>query len=307
MPSNDALNAHQFLPVDTTIPDPSLVIMIGAAGAGKSTWASTWPDTQVLELDRFRALVSDDPGCQEATGDAVFALQAVLEARLSRRKMTIVDSTNCDQKVRADLIATARLHGMSTVALVIGTPASVCVDRQKSRPANRRVPEAIVRDQHAAMVDAFARLPAEGFDHVVVAENIHRLEALLQRASDTRRADLGWDSGDGLGDLLLVRRVLGTEILPLWRWRVGADLADGDRVGEIRLGPDRMILALRVDVDGEGDIWFDLLVACPYDDDCDAPAWQAVHSVSDLLAAHTNSTGSHPDAVCTVHTDALRP
>ncbi|MCX4444646.1 MULTISPECIES: AAA family ATPase [Streptomyces] len=48
------------LPVDTTIPDPSLVIVIGAAGSGKSTWARTWPTTQVLELDRFRALVSDD-------------------------------------------------------------------------------------------------------------------------------------------------------------------------------------------------------------------------------------------------------
>lgn len=82
------------LPVDTTIPDPSLVVLIGAAGSGKSTWASTWPATQVLELDRFRALVSDDSGCQEATCDAVFALEAVLEARLARRKMTVVDATS---------------------------------------------------------------------------------------------------------------------------------------------------------------------------------------------------------------------
>lgn len=289
------------LPLDTTIPDPSLVVLIGAAGAGKSTWASTWPDTQVLELDRFRALVSDDPGCQEATGDAVFALQAVLEARLARRKMTVIDATNCEQTVRADLIAAARLHGVAVVALVIATPVVVCVERQEGRPANRRVPEAVVQDQHAAMIRAFAGLSGEGFDHVVVAENTHRLEALLQRASDARRRDLGWDGGDGLGDLLLVRRVFGPEILPLWRWQHGSQLAAGDRVGEIRLGPDRMVLALRTDVDGEGDIGFDLLVACPYDDDCDAPAWQAVCSVTDLLAAHTSTTGRHPDAVCTIH------
>ncbi|MFI6607962.1 AAA family ATPase [Streptomyces sp. NPDC050507] len=47
-------------PLDTTISDPALIVLIGAAGSGKSTWASTWPSTQVLELDQFRAMVSDD-------------------------------------------------------------------------------------------------------------------------------------------------------------------------------------------------------------------------------------------------------
>ncbi|MFE1265265.1 AAA family ATPase [Streptomyces albogriseolus] len=240
------------LPVDATIPDPSLVVLIGAAGSGKSTWASTWPATQVLELDRFRTLVSDDAGCQEATDDAVFALEAVLEARLARQKMTVLDATNCEQAVRANLIAAARRHGVPTVALVVPTPASVCVERQKGRPANRRVPEPVVRAQHAAMVDAWPGLPGEGFDHVVVAESVYRLQPLLQRLSDVRRADLGWDGGEGLGNLLLVRRYFGPEILPMWRWRDGSQLAGGDRVAEIRLGADRIVLAQRNDVDGAG-------------------------------------------------------
>ena len=46
-------------PLDTTIPDPALIVLIGAAGSGKSTLARTWPSTQVLELDHFRAMVSD--------------------------------------------------------------------------------------------------------------------------------------------------------------------------------------------------------------------------------------------------------
>ncbi|WP_324604384.1 hypothetical protein [Streptomyces sp. NRRL F-5630] len=125
-------------------------------------------------------------------------------------------------------------------------------------------------------------------DHVVVADNIHRLEPLLRQASDTRRRELGWDGGDGLGDLLLVRRTFGSEVLPLWHWCEGSPLAGGDRVGEIRLGPDRLVLALRTDV------------GCPYDD-CDAPAWQPVFSVTDLWKAHTSDTGLHPDAVCSVH------
>ncbi|MZE76759.1 AAA family ATPase [Streptomyces xinghaiensis] len=289
------------LPVDTTIPDPSLVCLMGAAGSGKSTWASTWPDSQVLELDRFRALVSDDAGCQEATGDAVFALQAVLEARLARRKMTVVDATNCEQTVRANLIATARRHSVPTVALVIPTPASVCVERQDNRPANRRVPEPVVRAQHAAVVDAFSGLPGEGFDHVVVAEHSHRLQALLQRVSDARRADLGWDGGAGLGDLLLVRRYFGPEVLPMWRWRDNSQLADGDRVAELRLGADRIILAQRNDVDGAGDIGFEALVGCPADDACEGRAWAPVYNVTDLLRALTGELMNDPDVRCTVH------
>ncbi|MER5973300.1 ATP-binding protein [Streptomyces sp. NPDC002055] len=288
------------LPVDTTIPEPSVVCLMGAAGSGKSTWASTWPDTQVLELDHFRALVSDEPGCQEATADAVFALQAVLEARLARRKMTVIDSTNTEAAVRTGLVQTARRHGVPAVALLVSTPASVCVERQADRSPDRAVPEDVVRRQHAEVVAAFPGLRDEGFQHVVIADNLHRLQPLLQRASDTRRRELGWDGGDGLGNLLLVRRVFGAEVLPLWRWRTGSTLAGGDRVGEIRLGPDRLILALRTNIDGEGDVGFDLLVCCPYDDDCTAPAWQAVHSVTDLLVAHTSGR-PHPDSVCTVH------
>ncbi|MGW1412535.1 AAA family ATPase [Streptomyces sp. NPDC002403] len=295
------LRLKNALPVDTTIPEPSLVCLIGAAGSGKSTWASTWRATQVLELDRFRALVSDDAGCQEATGDAVFALQAVLEARLARRKMTVVDATNCEKSVRANLIATARRHGVPTVALVVPTPASVCVERQEGRPVNRRVPEPVVLAQHAAMVAAWPGLPAEGFDHVVVAENIYRLEALLQRVSDAQRADLGWDGGDGLGDLLLARRCFGAEILPMWRWRDGSQLAGGDRTAEIRLGADRLILALRTDIDGEGDVGFEVLMACPVFTDCKSAAWAPVYNATDLLRALTGGLATDPDTYCTDH------
>ncbi|MER6290654.1 hypothetical protein [Streptomyces sviceus] len=134
------------------------------------------------------------------------------------------------------------------------------------------MPAPIVRAQHAAFGNAFTALPGEGFDHVVVAENLHGLEPLLERLSDARRADLGWDGGPGLGDLLLVRRVFGPEILPMWCWRDGSQLADGDRVAEIRLGADRIVLALRTDVDGAGDVGFEVLVGCPVDDECEAQA-----------------------------------
>ncbi|WUT01729.1 ATP-binding protein (plasmid) [Streptomyces sp. NBC_00708] len=287
-------------PLDTTIPEPALIVMIGPSGSGKTTLASSWPTTQILELDAFRAMVSDQAGDQAATQAAVTVMHAALTARMARRLTTVISDTNTDARVRKGLIDTARAHNVPVVALLVATPADVCVGRQTDRTPDRAVPEDVVRRQHAVAVAAFPQLHGEGFDHVVSADSIHRLEPLLKRASDTRRRELGWDGGNGLGDLLLVRRVFGADVLPLWTWHHNSDLAGGDRVGEIRLGQDRLVLALRTDVDGEGDVGFDLLVRCPYDDECDARAWQPAHSVTDLLIAHT-SRRPHPDTVCTVH------
>ncbi|WP_331737650.1 ATP-binding protein [Streptomyces sp. NBC_01732] len=237
-------------PLDTTIPDPALIVLIGAAGSGKSTWASTWPSTQVLELDQFRAMVSDEAGDQSATLSAVNVMHTVLEARLARKRTTAIDATNTEERVRAGLVQMARNYGVPTVAFLVSTPASVCVERQADRSPGRAVPEGVVRRQHAEAVAAFPQLRSEGFDHVVFADNIHRMEPLLKRVRETRRRELGWDGGDGLGGLLLVRRYFGPEILPMWRWRDGSQLAGGDRVAELRLGADRLVLALRTDIDG---------------------------------------------------------
>ncbi|MET9954533.1 ATP-binding protein [Streptomyces sp. NPDC006339] len=242
----------------------------------------------------------DNAGDQQATADAVAALRTVLEARLARKKTTVVDATNCERAVRAELVQAARRHAIPTVAVLMGTPVSLCVIRQTARTPDRAVPADTVRAQHTAAVTAFPGLRGEGFDHVVFVDQLHRLEPLLQRASNRRRADLGWDGHPGLGSLLLVRRVFGDEILPLWRWVDGSTLADGDRVAEITLGADRLILALRTDVDEEGDYAFDLLTNCPIDHECTAPAWTPAHSVTTLLDAITGALDD-PDTICTVH------
>ncbi|WP_229834425.1 AAA family ATPase [Streptomyces xantholiticus] len=103
---------------------------------------------------------------------------SVLEARLARRLPTVVDTTSAKHSDRAELLARARRHGVPTIALLVTTPASVCVARQQDRPANRRVPQAVVEAQHAAIVAAFPGMPSEGFDHVVFAESIDRLGPL---------------------------------------------------------------------------------------------------------------------------------
>ncbi|MGW6866500.1 AAA family ATPase [Streptomyces sp. NPDC054901] len=283
------------------MPEHSLVVLIGPSGAGKSTLAGTWPASQVLSLDALREVVSDDAGNQEATGDAVDALHLLLEARMRRRLFTVVDATNVTRAARAPLVAAAKRHDMLPIAVLVSTPGSICIERQGPRPANRTVPENVVAKQRQDMVDSHRTLRSEGFPEVVYADSLGRLLPHLERLGAKRTADLGLDGGDGLGDLLLVRRTFGEEILPLWRWRDGSDIADGDRVAEIRLGQQCLILALRTDVDGEGDIGFDVLVPCPHNDQCTAHAWAPAYSVTCLFRALNGDLDDDEDSVCTLH------
>ncbi|MER7042736.1 ATP-binding protein [Streptomyces microflavus] len=282
------------------MPEQSLVVLIGASGAGKSTLARTWPASQVLSLDALREVISDDAGDQDATGDAVAALHLLLEARMRRRLFTVVDATNVTEAARKPLLAAAKRHDMLPIAVVFTTPGSVCIERQGSRPANRRVPEEVVGHQHQDMFAARRTLKSEGFPEIVYSDSLYRLSPFLERLSGTRQADLGLDGSDGLGELNLVRRMFGEGILLLWRWKPASNLAGGDRVAEIRLGQQYLILALRTDVDGEGDVGFDVMVPCPHDDECTGRAWAPAYSITCLFRA-LNDDLDDEDIVCTVH------
>ncbi|MGW5098174.1 AAA family ATPase [Streptomyces nodosus] len=282
-------------------PEHSVVVLIGPSGAGKSTIARTWPASQVLSLDALRETISDDAGDQDATGDAVAALHLLLEARMRRRRFTIVDATNVTEAARRPLVAAAKRHNMLPIAVMVATPGTVCIERQGSRPANRTVPDATVIKQRKDMVDSHRTLKAEGFAEIVFADSLYRLLPFLARLSGARQADLGLDGGDGLGDLNLVARMFGEAILPLWQWKPGSNVASGDRVAEIRLGQQYLTLALRTDVDGEGDVGFDVMVPCPHDDECDGYAWVPAYSVTCLFRALNGDLDDDEDIVCTVH------
>ncbi|MFI5905451.1 AAA family ATPase [Streptomyces cyaneofuscatus] len=283
------------------MPEHSLVVLIGPSGAGKSTIAATWPVFQVLSLDALREVVSDSAGDQGATGDAVAALGLLLEARMRRRLFTVIDATNVTAATRGPLVAAAKRHDMLPIAVVVATPGTVCIERQGPRPANRTVPEDVVAHQHRAMVASHRTLKAEGFGEVVFSDSLCRLLPFLERLSGARQADLGLDGSDGLGELNLVRRMFGEEILPLWRWKPGSNVAGGDRVAEIRLGQQYLTLALRTDVDGEGDVGFDVMVPCPHDDECTGRAWAPAYSVTCLFRALNGDLDDDEDIVCTVH------
>ncbi|GGX58414.1 ATP-binding protein [Streptomyces chartreusis] len=282
-------------------PKNALVVLIGPAGAGKSVLADTWPPSQVVSLDGLRGVMADDCGDQSATADAVDAMLLIVNRRLARGLNTVVDATSVFADDRALLIDAAKTHNMPAIAVLVSTPLSVCLERQQTRTANRSVPESVVTAQHQAMVHSHPNLLSEGFNDVIFSTSLYRLEPLLRQISSIRILELGTGGDDGLGDLLLPRRYFGPELLPLWRWKDGSTLAGDDRVAEIRIGQQYLTLALRTDIDGEGSVGFEVLLPCPFDDECDGEAWAPAHTVTDLWAALTGDRDRDSDIVCTAH------
>ena len=152
------------------IPDPSLVILIGAAGSGKSTLARRLfaPD-EIVSSDALRAAVSGDEADQRASAVAFRILHRTVERRLASGEMTVVDATNTRTEHRRPLLGRARLTATPTIAIVLDLPASTVNAQNAAR--NERIVDPDVVERHLAAIRRTvdeAHLPAEGFDHVVL-------------------------------------------------------------------------------------------------------------------------------------------
>ena len=149
------------------LPPDALVVLIGASGAGKSTFAAAhFRPSQVLSSDAMRAMVADDPNDQSATESAFELLHTLLDLRLARGRLSVVDATNVEGWARERLLEVARRHRRPTAAIAIDLPLQVCLERNATR-ADRSVPPAAVRRQHAALRRSIGSLADEGFEQVL--------------------------------------------------------------------------------------------------------------------------------------------
>ena len=90
------------------LPEKCLVLLVGASGCGKSTFASKhFAKTEVVSSDECRGIVSDDENNQAATGDAFALLHYIVNKRLANGRLTVVDATNVQPESRKKLVEIA--------------------------------------------------------------------------------------------------------------------------------------------------------------------------------------------------------
>lgn len=190
--------------MNITLPDLALVVLIGASGSGKSTFASThFADTEVLSSDTCRAWVDDDPTSQDATEDAFAVLHEITRRRLDRKRLTVVDATNVQRFAREPLIEIAREYHVLPVAIVLNLPKKVCHARNDARP-DRDLGRHVVRNQYRDLRSSLGSLRAEGFRQVHVLNS----EEDVASVSVTRRP-LWCDHTDESGPFDIIGDVHG--------------------------------------------------------------------------------------------------
>jgi len=180
--------------VKLVMPELSLVVLVGASGCGKSTFARKhFKSTEVLLSDYCRGLVSDDENDQTATTDAFAALHFIAGRRLTRGKLTVVDATNVQAEARKPLVALAREYHVLPVAIVFDLPERLCEQRNRDRPERTFGPH-VIRQQTSQMRRSLRSLQKEGFRHVFILESpedVESVEIERQLLWNNRKADHG--------------------------------------------------------------------------------------------------------------------
>ncbi len=187
-----------------TIPEFSLVLLVGASGSGKSTFAGRhFAATEVLSSDYCRGLVSDDENDLGATKDAFDVLHFIARKRLAGRRLTVVDATNVRPEDRAKLVALAKEYHALSVAIVLNLPPKLCQDRNRGRP-DRQFGGHVVRNQANALKRSLKRLGREGFRYVYTLTTPEEVEA-----ATVERQRLWTDRRDATGPFDIIGDIHG--------------------------------------------------------------------------------------------------
>jgi predicted kinase len=147
------------------IPPDALVVLVGPAGCGKSSFAARhFTGTEVVSSDACRRMVSDDEADQGATRAAFPVFYAILRGRLTLGRLAVADATHLRPHTRAGLIRMAAERGRPAHAVVFDYPLELCLRRAAGRA--RVVRPEVIHRHHEELQTARREVLEEGFAEV---------------------------------------------------------------------------------------------------------------------------------------------
>ncbi|MFI8826780.1 polynucleotide kinase-phosphatase [Streptomyces sp. NPDC053431] len=199
------------------VTDLSLVVLIGATGSGKSTFARRhFKPTEIVSSDFCRGLVADDENDQSASKDAFDVLHYIAGKRLAAGRLTVVDATSVQSEARRQLVRLAREHDVLPIAIVLDLPEEVCAARNAARPDRAHLPRHVIQRHRRELRRSLKGLEREGFRKVHVLRSVAEVEA-AEVVREKRFNDLRHLTGpfDIIGDIHGCRSELETLLAKL--------------------------------------------------------------------------------------------
>ncbi|MFE1942077.1 polynucleotide kinase-phosphatase [Streptomyces massasporeus] len=159
------------------VTDLSLVVLVGATGSGKSTFARRhFKPTEVISSDFCRGLVSDDENDQGATKDAFDVLHYIAGKRLAAGRRTVVDATSVQSDARRQLIDLAKQYDVLPIAIVLDVPEEVCAERNAARTDRADMPRRVIHRHTRELRRSLRHLEREGFRKVHILRGVDEVE-----------------------------------------------------------------------------------------------------------------------------------
>jgi protein phosphatase len=232
--------------MEIKVPELSLVLLIGASGSGKSTFARKhFGKHEVVSSDECRGIVSNDENNLAATNDAFDLLHYIIGKRLKNGYLTVVDATNVQQEARKGLIQLAREYHTLPVAIVLDMPQRVCEDRNEERP-DRDFGNHVIRQQKQQLKRSIKGLKREGFRQIYVLKSPEEVDSV----TDIIREKLYNDKKDITGPFDIVGDIHGcfdetAELLKKLGYSIDKATDDGKNFGvEVSHPENRKVIFL---------------------------------------------------------------
>ncbi len=157
------------------LPQRTLLVLCGSAGAGKSTFAQKlieahkepgFQPTMIVSSDHCRALVCDDENNQQVNRDSFDLFYYIIHKRMFHGRFTIADSTALKPEARLRLLELAQRHRYHQCLLIFNTPPLVCLQRDQGR--HRFVGEQVIAYHTGLLQQTLLDAPNEGWEQIHV-------------------------------------------------------------------------------------------------------------------------------------------
>lgn len=209
-----------------SLPNLSLVMLVGVSGAGKSTFAARhFGPFEVVSSDTCRGIVSNDPNNQAATAPAFELLETIVGKRLEAGLLTVVDATNVKPQDRARLVKLARSHHALSAAIVLNLPLAEVKERHRQR-TDRNFGVEVLERQHRDLRRGLKHIKREKIHNVFILNSATEIEEVT-----IERVPLKVDRSDLHGPFDMIGDVHGcfdelTELLAKLGYQLSADGSD---------------------------------------------------------------------------------